>query len=284
MPGPAGPPRHYEVAMLQAPHTDEGLARFVRERDYLRAQLPYDFEWTAGMKAIEPTPPLDETGRPWSEDRWRTDSINGTMTVDEILAAARWAEEHRVRPPRLIGHSCMPFVTLRTAERMLEAAPDYLRGFLSAEDEQFERIPRYFAALLRPAGRPLPPPRRPALHHRQQERLVDDGAVDTGGLRGAVLGRARADAGGGHRGLELAHAGDQPAGALRPLHGRPDRRLPRLHHRRPVQLLPLPPVGVSRSTATPTCACWPRTRCWAATPTPSARGCWSGRAARRAST
>ncbi|MCB1121519.1 MAG: hypothetical protein KJT03_08220, partial [Verrucomicrobiae bacterium] len=49
-----------------------------------------------------------------------------------------------------IGHSCMPFITLDTAEKILQAAPEYCLGFYTAEDEQVELIPRFFEYYFKP--------------------------------------------------------------------------------------------------------------------------------------
>jgi len=147
----AAPDRLHSVRTLHIRPDEGSYRRYLRRLTWLRDQFPYDnLEFVASMKVIEPSAPLDENGEPWSERRWRTDSINGTMTVDEIVEAARWIEDHGVPTIFLIGHSCMPFITLETAEKMLQAAPTCLRGFLSAEDEQLERIPRYARHYLGP--------------------------------------------------------------------------------------------------------------------------------------
>jgi hypothetical protein len=99
---------------------------------------------------MEKTPPLDPAGKPWNPERWKTDAFNGTMTVDQIVRTA--VEIERLEIPTLfnIGHSCMPFITLETAEKMLKAAPRYLIGFESAEDEDFRRVPEFMRAYLGP--------------------------------------------------------------------------------------------------------------------------------------
>jgi len=143
--------RTYDVKQFGSPTNERGLPRYRRQMGWLKEQFPYaNLRFVGSSKVIEATPPTDAQGRPWSLQRWDTDSINGTMTVDEIVARARWIEEHEVPTVFLIGHSCMPFITLETAEKMLDAAPRYLVGFLSAEDEQLERIPRYFAEYFGP--------------------------------------------------------------------------------------------------------------------------------------
>lgn len=125
--------------------TDQGLKNNLRIRNWFKERFPYsNIELMNSIKVIEPTPPLDENGNPWFEYRWSVDAINGTMTVDEIIEKARWIEENKIPTLFNIGHSCMPFITLETAEKILETAPDYCIGFQTSEDEMLDLIPRYF--------------------------------------------------------------------------------------------------------------------------------------------
>jgi len=124
---------------------EKGLEAYKKQTDWFRQKFPYpNLLVISSMKAIEATPPLDETGKPWSPGRWKVDALNGTMTVEDILAKAQWIEENRIPTMFSIGHSCMPFITLETAEKILQTAPNYCRGFQSAEDEALLLIPRYF--------------------------------------------------------------------------------------------------------------------------------------------
>lgn len=124
---------------------DNRLAEFNRLKQWFGKEFPYkNLKLVTSQKVIENSPPLDENGEPWSERRWATDAINGTSTVEEIVEKARWAEKNQVPTLFNIGHSCMPFVTLETAEKILQAAPNYCVGFITSEDEDIERIPRYF--------------------------------------------------------------------------------------------------------------------------------------------
>ena len=137
--------RIYNIRFGGIRRDDAGYTAYRESVDWFRKEFPYDnLRRVVSMRAIEPEPPLDENGEPWSENRWKVDALNGTMTVDEIINTARWIEEHRVPAIFSIGHSCMPFITLETAEKILKAAPEYCAGFISLEDEQLERIPRYF--------------------------------------------------------------------------------------------------------------------------------------------
>ena len=124
---------------------------FSAEREWMQRHFPYsNFRYITNMKVIEPTPPLDEKGNPWAMDRWRVDAINGTIPVEYIIQRAQWIESQQIPTLFYIGHSCMPFITLETAEKILQAAPEYCVGFVTYEDEQIERIPRYFEHFYKP--------------------------------------------------------------------------------------------------------------------------------------
>jgi lambda-carrageenase len=141
----------HRVLMFHVRPTPAACQQVAGQIQAFKEMLGYDnIEPVASMKVMESTPPLDERGEPWSPHRWAVDSIHGTMTVKQIVEAARLIEEHRVPTYFLIGHSCMPFITLDTAEKMLQTAPNYLLGFLSGEDEQIEKIPRYFTHFFGP--------------------------------------------------------------------------------------------------------------------------------------
>ncbi len=147
----AGPDRRYSVKMLPGVSRPGQVDTWKRAVRWFREEFPYaNLQPVASAKVIEPTPPLDPAGEPWNPRRWRTDSINGTMTVEEILELARLIEEHEIPTIFNIGHSCMPFVTLDTAARILEAAPTYTLGFLSAEDENPQEFPRFARHYLGP--------------------------------------------------------------------------------------------------------------------------------------
>lgn len=138
------PPESVLLHQMRMRATSEGVQAYRKEVAWWKREFPYAmFRYPARIMAIEPSPPLDPTGQPWSLQRWQTDSINGTMTVEEILAAARFLEEEQVPFMAYIGHSAMPFITLETAGKMLSAAPTSLLGWLSAEDGSLERFPRY---------------------------------------------------------------------------------------------------------------------------------------------
>lgn len=145
------PPESVLLQQIGTRPTEEGMALYWREAARWKREFPYAmFRYPTYYRVIEPQPPLDETGKPWSEQRWRTDSILGTMTVEEILSGARLFEKHGVPFIAAIGHSAMPFITLDTAKKMLEAAPRTLVGWISAEDGNLERFPRFLRHWLGP--------------------------------------------------------------------------------------------------------------------------------------
>jgi lambda-carrageenase len=133
------------------PTNARGLEEYRKQLDWFYEKFPYqNLRVIQSIKAIESKPPLDEKGQPWSPGRWKVDAIDGTMTVDEILEKAKWIEEHQIPTIFYIGHSCMPFITLETAEKILQLAPNYCLGFQTSEDEDLELIPRYFKYYYQP--------------------------------------------------------------------------------------------------------------------------------------
>ena len=147
------PEKVYDIKnrYFSIPKNEDQLDEFHKEEEWFRNRFPYDnLRLIYRQKAIEETPPLDEQGEPWSIGRWQVDAINGTMTIDEILERARWVEENEIPTVFYIGHSCMPFITLETAEKILQAAPNYCMGFQSMEDEQIRRVPKYFEHYFKP--------------------------------------------------------------------------------------------------------------------------------------
>ncbi|MGK7395074.1 MAG: FG-GAP repeat domain-containing protein [Candidatus Cyclobacteriaceae bacterium M3_2C_046] len=129
----------------------EGLIKHNKQMDWFKQRFPYDnLRVIKTLKVMENTPPLNEKGEPWNPRRWKTDAINGTNTVEEILDKARWIEKNRIPTLFYIGHSCMPFISLKTAEKILQIAPNYCLGFYTAEDENIKMVPRYFKYFFQP--------------------------------------------------------------------------------------------------------------------------------------
>lgn len=135
----------YDWLTFELTPTDEGYAKVEKQMQEFRARFPYDhIRPVARVKVIEPTPPLNPEGEPWSPQRWQVDSINGTMSVEEIVRVAEEIERRKIPTLFRVGHSNMPFITLETAEKLLQAAPNYLVGFTTDEDESLERMESYF--------------------------------------------------------------------------------------------------------------------------------------------
>jgi len=150
----ASPPtKNYRVFLFRLNPDAASVRRTQAQIKWFEARFPYpNLKPGAMTKVIEPEPPPDPQGQPWNPTRWATDSINGTMTVNEIVASARLVEQFQVPTMFLVGHSCMPFIRLETARKMLEAAPTQLLGFESAEDEDFREFPRFARHFLAPLG------------------------------------------------------------------------------------------------------------------------------------
>ena len=141
----------HAIPMLGSPSSEEAAKRVAREIQWFRQRFPYPhLQPVAGRKAIEPAPPPGPGGKPWNPVRWQTDSLNGAQTVEQIVESARRVERCRIPTLFHTGHSCMPFVALETAEKILEAAPTATEGFLTAEDENSVEFPRFARHYLAP--------------------------------------------------------------------------------------------------------------------------------------
>ena len=101
--------------------------------------------------------------------------------VEEIVAWARTIEEKQIPTHLHFDHGCQPRLTHDTLRQMIDASPTALRGFMSHEDERFERLPDYcgkylagVAELCQASGKEL--------FHAGEERLVVRDAVPSGRL------------------------------------------------------------------------------------------------------
>ena len=132
-------------------------ARLTNNFDEVATELAWADERTgqnvkpvAGIKLMEPNPPLDPNGEPWNPQRWEVDAIRGTQSVEELVEIAKTIERREIPTIGIIGHSNMPFISLETAEKLLEAAPNSLIGFRSMEDENPTDLPLYAEHYLGP--------------------------------------------------------------------------------------------------------------------------------------
>jgi len=133
------------------PASEKALREYHEQQNWFKQKFPYpNLQVIKSMKIIEEDPPLDNEGKPWSPGRWKVDAINGTMSLDEILNKAKWIEENQIPTLFYIGHSCMPFISMETAEKILQLAPKYCIGFQTAEDENIQAVPQYFEYFFKP--------------------------------------------------------------------------------------------------------------------------------------
>lgn len=95
--------------------------------------------------AMEDPMPRRSDGRPWNEARYNLDTNRGRRAspAATLIERARRYETARVPFSLYVGHSCTPFISLETAQRLVDAAPAYLRGFYTAEDEGLENVPEF---------------------------------------------------------------------------------------------------------------------------------------------
>jgi lambda-carrageenase len=145
------PNQKYHFFIQGVSGDEKGLEKFKRDLSFYQEHYPYqNLGFITSIKVMENSPPLDEKGNPWSPGRWKVDAIRGTQSVEEILEVAAFIEAHQIPTIFYIGHSCMPFISLETAEKILQTAPEFCLGFRTAEDEDIERLDRYFTYFYKP--------------------------------------------------------------------------------------------------------------------------------------
>ncbi len=112
------------------------------EKRFPYSRLRFSVAFWPGEKA----PLLRPDGKPWGRDR----RLAHDLTREQIVAAARRFEQERCHFWVQVGHGCDPHLEVATVAAMLEAAPNMLLGFISAEDEQLEDVPYYFEHHIKP--------------------------------------------------------------------------------------------------------------------------------------
>ena len=141
----------YLVGTGSAPLNNQALKEYEQFQSWWQAEFPYNnLKTNRSLKVIENEPPKNPQGEPWHPRRWETDAIRGTNSVEEILEKVRFLENNGIPTKLNIGHSVMPFITLNTAEKILETGPSAILGFNTAEDEAFERLPEYLEHFYKP--------------------------------------------------------------------------------------------------------------------------------------
>lgn len=94
----------------------------------------------------ENAPLLRPDGKPWSRDR----RLAHDLTRAQIVAAAKTLEDAGCPFWVQVGHACSPHLEVATVAAMLDAAPEMLMGFISAEDSQPDQVPYYMEHFIRP--------------------------------------------------------------------------------------------------------------------------------------
>ncbi len=122
---------------------DQAIAEvrfFEREFPYPRLQFATALWITDDEKLMRPD------GAPWS----RQQGLGYALSRAQITEFARRLERERAHFWVQIGHGNDPYLSLKTIEAILEAAPSMCLGFVSAEDEGPEEAPYYLEHYIRP--------------------------------------------------------------------------------------------------------------------------------------
>jgi hypothetical protein len=126
------------------PKTIEGWIAEVR--DYEK-QFPYQrLRFSVGIWPGEDAPLIRPDGKPWNRDQ----RLAHNVTREQIVTAAKMFEAAHAHFWVQVGHGCAPHLEVETVAAMLEAAPNSLLGFISAEDEQLGEMNYYFEHHLKP--------------------------------------------------------------------------------------------------------------------------------------
>jgi hypothetical protein len=124
---------------------------FEERAERFHERFPYShFRHWDGFSAVQQDPPLDENGEVWSEWQWNQAGIRGRRSVEELVAAAGETELDGVETLAHMGHGCCPFISLETAEKMLDAAPHALTGFKCSENSDPELLSRFLPRYVKP--------------------------------------------------------------------------------------------------------------------------------------
>ncbi len=67
--------------------------------------------------------------------RWEHESQHAGLDTDDIIALVCDYEKNKIPVILRVAHSCQPLLSLEMAERLLQAAPQFLLGFISCEEE-----------------------------------------------------------------------------------------------------------------------------------------------------
>lgn len=91
---------------------------------------------------------LDSAGQPTARKRPAADA----RTPEQLTAWARQLEASGIPTDLHFDHGCTPKLSVDSVRRLVAASPTALRGFMSHEDEQFDKLPTYAAEYLAPVA------------------------------------------------------------------------------------------------------------------------------------
>ncbi len=120
---------------------------WIDEVRFYQKRFPYPrLRFATAFWPGEDAPLLRPDGKPWSRDR----RLAHDLTRAQIVAAVKTMESARCPFWVQVGHACSPHLEVGTVAAMLDAAPQMLMGFISAEDFQPDQVPYYMEHFIRP--------------------------------------------------------------------------------------------------------------------------------------
>ncbi len=145
--GAEGP---FDIVSVSASWTSGLLSASERWIDEVRgyeARFPYPrLRFSTSLWMGEDAAIQRPDGRPWA----RNGSVQYKLTRQQMIDVAKKLEDADCHFWVYVGHGCTPNLSLETVAALVEAAPNRLLGFLSAEDSASEEMPYYFQHFIRP--------------------------------------------------------------------------------------------------------------------------------------
>jgi hypothetical protein len=110
---------------------------YATHRDWAREKIPYEglVRVVTGVGDSENRSELGLDGKPLKNWAKPDGTLEGGISADQLVEKARKIEDAKEPTYFLCGGGTMPAIRMETAERMMQAAPNYLIGWWTGEDE-----------------------------------------------------------------------------------------------------------------------------------------------------
>lgn len=123
------------------------FANWIAEVKAYERQFPFErLRFATCFWPGENAPLLRPDGTPWTRDR----RLKHDLSRENIVEAARQFDAAHCGFWVQVGHGCSPHLEIATVAAMLDAAPNSLLGFITAEDEDRKEMAYYYEHHIEP--------------------------------------------------------------------------------------------------------------------------------------